>query len=104
MVSQRAPAEAREARPVPGREGFESGSDSVDGGTQKDAKTDDAKIVDPIRWFGILVPSALRTAQKAFIQAVEEPVPQLVELARQMRIKEVEISRLRKRIVKAQKT
>lgn len=58
---------------------------------------------DPLRWFGILVPPALRSAQSSFVAAVHDAVPGLVELQGQMRMAEVGISRLRKRIAKVDK-
>ncbi|EMD65320.1 hypothetical protein COCSADRAFT_139099 [Bipolaris sorokiniana ND90Pr] len=58
------------------------------------------KSNDPLKWFGILVPPALRTAQSAFINAVETPIPQLATLARDMRMQEIEIERVRKQIKK----
>jgi hypothetical protein len=58
------------------------------------------KIKDPIRWFGILVPPALRSAQASFISAVEGPIPQLATIARDMRTQEIEIGRVRKQIKK----
>ncbi|KAI9760333.1 MAG: hypothetical protein M4579_001737 [Chaenotheca gracillima] len=42
---------------------------------------------DPLRWFGILVPPSLRTAQTAFVGAVDT-LPRLVEVER--RLAEVE--------------
>lgn len=53
---------------------------------------------DPIRWFGILVPGALRSAQASFVCAVEGPIPRLSTLAADLRKQEVEIARLRKQI------
>lgn len=55
---------------------------------------------DPIRWFGILVPPALRSAQGSFVRAVESSVPNLVDLAAEMRELEIEIGRTRKAIRK----
>lgn len=56
---------------------------------------------DPIRWFGILVPPSLRSAQGSFISAVEGPVPQLASLTSELRKQEIDIGRLRKQIRKA---
>lgn len=83
---------------------LEPESQSLNSAKKQDEKGDEAKPVEPLKWFGVLVQPALRTAQKAFVQAIEEPVPVLVEAARQMRLSEVEIARLRKQIAKAQKT
>ncbi|CAO2657706.1 Nn.00g038320.m01.CDS01 [Neocucurbitaria sp. VM-36] len=58
------------------------------------------KVADPLRWFGILVPPALRSAQSAFISAVEGSIPQLATIARDLRTQEIEIGRVRKQIKK----
>jgi hypothetical protein len=68
--------------------------------TKEKAKNAARKSNDPLKWFGILVPPALRTAQSAFVNAVEGPIPQLVRLAREMRAQEIEIGRVRKQIKK----
>jgi hypothetical protein len=51
-----------------------------------------------LRWFGVLVPPALRFAQSNFITAVEDTVPQLANVARVLRNQEIEIGRVRKQI------
>ncbi|KNG45846.1 histone-fold containing protein [Stemphylium lycopersici] len=58
------------------------------------------KPTNPLKWFGILVPPALRTAQSTFVEAVEGPIPQLATIARDMRAQEIEIGRVRKQIKK----
>jgi hypothetical protein len=58
------------------------------------------KPIDPLRWFGILVPPALRTAQSSFVSAVEDSVPTLANIARGLRSQEIEIGRVRKQIKK----
>lgn len=58
------------------------------------------KVKDPIRWFGILVPPALRTAQQTFTSAFEGPIPQLAAISRDLRNQEIEIGRVRKQIKK----
>jgi hypothetical protein len=65
-------------------------------------KTEESKktLVDPIRWFGFLVPPALRSAQESFVSSVEGPIPQLSTLASELRGTEVDIGRLRKQIKK----
>lgn len=55
---------------------------------------------DPLRWFGILVPPALRSAQTDFAIAVEGPIERIVNLTRQMHQLEHDISRIRKSIKK----
>lgn len=56
--------------------------------------------VDPLKWFGILVPPALRNAQAQFANAVENPIPQLCGLLQRMRKLEGEIGRARKAVRK----
>ncbi|KAF1811084.1 hypothetical protein P152DRAFT_490173 [Eremomyces bilateralis CBS 781.70] len=69
----------------------------------KSNDTDPAKlIIDPLHWYGILVPPALRSAQVDFVKAVEEPIPAIVNIATQMRELEIEIGRARKRLRKAE--
>lgn len=55
---------------------------------------------DPLRWFGILVPPALRAAQTDFAIAVDGPIPRIVNLTKQMHQLEHDIARLRKSIKK----
>ncbi|OAL57073.1 hypothetical protein IQ07DRAFT_496745 [Pyrenochaeta sp. DS3sAY3a] len=71
-------------------------SDSTEKGTEKGT----TKSTNPLHWFGILVPPALRTAQFTFISTVEGPIPQLACLTRDLRNQEIEIGRLRKQIKK----
>jgi coiled-coil domain-containing protein 115 len=56
---------------------------------------------DPLNWFGILVPPALRKAQGSFKSALEEIVPAMATVTVQMRQIEIEVRRTRKRILKA---
>ncbi|KAF2131974.1 hypothetical protein P153DRAFT_182386 [Dothidotthia symphoricarpi CBS 119687] len=53
---------------------------------------------DPLRWFGILVPQALRSAQASFISAVDRSIPDLATLARELRGLEMEVGRVQKQI------
>jgi len=55
---------------------------------------------DPLRWFGILVPPALRSAKTDFAAALDDPIPRILNTARKMHQLEHEISRLRKSIKK----
>lgn len=73
---------------------------SEDKTDSKDAEESKTRVVDPIRWFGILVPPALRSAQVSFVSGVEGPVSQLSSLAADLRRSEVDIGRLRKQIKK----
>ena len=58
---------------------------------------------DPLRWFGILVPGSLRSAQASFLAAVDDAGAESVTAAKAMRNVEVEIRRLRKEIRRAEK-
>jgi len=58
---------------------------------------------DPIRWFGVLVPPSLRSAQSSFIAVVQDSVPNLLNLQQEMRGLEIEIGRTRKSIKKLEK-
>ncbi|KAJ4286753.1 hypothetical protein N0V90_013005 [Kalmusia sp. IMI 367209] len=86
----------------------ESHTDKETESTSSDAtgeKTDtsQSKIVqptNPIRWFGVLVPPALRVAQTSFVSAVEGPVLELPTLVKGLKQQEIEIGRLRKQIKK----
>jgi hypothetical protein len=55
---------------------------------------------DPLRWFGVLVPPALRSAQASFTTVVESMVPELVASQQKLRALEIEIGRTRKLIKK----
>ncbi|ORX91998.1 hypothetical protein BCR34DRAFT_594959 [Clohesyomyces aquaticus] len=67
-----------------------------------DASSGDNKIrLDPLRWFGILVPPELRSAQSSFVSAVEGRLPEVVTVMKELRRLEVEIGRLRKQIKKS---
>jgi hypothetical protein len=86
-------------------EGRESEPDKIHGTAKsessKNSTTSQSKAIrDPLRWFGILVPPALRSAQSAFVSAVEEPIPELANLAGSLRNQEITIQRLRKQIRK----
>ena len=56
--------------------------------------------IDPLKWFGILVPPALRASQSSFKSAVVDVVPALASLSKQMGKLEVEVRRTRKRLRK----
>lgn len=58
---------------------------------------------DPLNWFGILVPSALRRTQGSFKAVVEEIVPRIVTVDREMCEVEIEVRRMRKKLLQAEK-
>ena len=59
------------------------------------------KRSNPLRWFGLLVPPALRAAQDQSVHAVDQVVPRLVSVNSEMLAVEIEIRRARKKRVKA---
>ncbi|KAI1074454.1 hypothetical protein F5B20DRAFT_563327 [Whalleya microplaca] len=84
-----------------------------DGGSQEKYKEsrkedDDARVIaqtrrkDPLKWFGLLTPMALRQAQAQNIEAVEKVVPQLVSVNAEMAQVEIEVRRARKKRAKAE--
>lgn len=56
---------------------------------------------DPLRWFGVLTPLALRQTQACAVDAVERVVPRLATVDAAMRALEIEVRRARKRRAKA---
>ena len=59
-------------------------------------------LQDPIKWFGLLVPPALRLTQAYFRGAVGDTIPALVNVDNEMKEVEIEIRRTRKRLGKLQ--
>ncbi|KAI1457231.1 hypothetical protein F4805DRAFT_198951 [Annulohypoxylon moriforme] len=57
---------------------------------------------DPLRWFGLLTPMALRQAQAQSIEAVEQVIPKLVSVNAEMAQVEIEVRRARKKRAKAE--
>ena len=53
---------------------------------------------DPISWYGILVPSSLRNAQRSFTGAVDGDIPEIVTVIYEMRYMENRIYDLRREI------
>lgn len=60
------------------------------------------KAKDPLRWFGILTPMALRQAQSQSVKAIEDILPRLVSVNAEMADVEVQVRRARKRRAKAE--
>lgn len=56
---------------------------------------------DPLRWFGLMVPPALRQAQTRSVLAVERVIPRLASVDGRMKEVEIEVRRARKRRTKA---
>ncbi|KAK4495010.1 hypothetical protein PRZ48_013337 [Zasmidium cellare] len=90
--------------PEPDKEQGREEEDVDESGDPKEA-TQKSHITDPRRWFGILTPSSLRSAQHSFASAVldECNVGKAVNAARAMKDIEADIRKLRKAIKKLEK-
>lgn len=71
------------------------------GDTCRDAAKDSKTVPDPLNWFGILVPPALRASQKDFKIATTKHMPALASLAKELRKMEIDVRRIRKKLGKA---
>ncbi|KAL7962719.1 hypothetical protein V8C34DRAFT_269666 [Trichoderma compactum] len=86
-----------EANPEDEQNPEEQGQDG-----EKEEKVKTKKTTDnPLRWFGLLAPAPLCTAQTLSIQAVEQVIPRLSSVNAEMEHVEVEIRRARKKRAKA---
>lgn len=56
------------------------------------------RSLDPITWYGILVPPSLRSAQKSFTETVDGQLPELASVAVEMRAVEKEVERVRQEL------
>lgn len=56
---------------------------------------------DPLKWFGILVPPALRASQRSFKLAAMDTIPALASITNEMKEVEIEVRRARKKLRKA---
>lgn len=81
----------------------DSGAGDATTGEETDAKA--PVVIDPIRWFGILTPSSLRSAQQSFASTLleQDVTCKAVNAARGLRDVEAEIRKLRKVIKKSEK-
>ena len=66
-----------------------------------DAGTNKGRVVDPLKWFGILVPPTLRSSQQSFKGAVRDIIPTLANVMMEMKETEIEVRRTRKKLGKA---
>lgn len=66
---------------------------------EKDVESE-PRILDPLNWFGILIPPAVRASQSSFKRAVEGTTPSLANVSNEMKALEIEIRRTRKKIRK----
>jgi hypothetical protein len=70
-------------------------------GDEKEEKQT-TKRTDPLKWFGILIPMALRQAQAQAIESVEHIIPRLVSVDSEMAEVEIQVRRARKKRAKAE--
>lgn len=87
----------------PPAEGSRGQEDDNDNSRTKEVPPKPRLEADPIRWYGIMVPRELRTAQGSFSAAMNLNVAAAVNAGRAMRETEVEIRKLRKEIRRAEK-
>ena len=73
-------------------------SSATDNSTKRSTRKKIFRSDDPISWYGILVPSSLKSAQKSFIEAVDGGIPQLVSVMQDMRCLEDMVYDLRREI------
>ncbi|KAJ4392181.1 hypothetical protein N0V93_005806 [Gnomoniopsis smithogilvyi] len=85
-----------EAFPEPEMSGSEEKAQKEQQGIKKQISK------DPIRWFGLLTPLALRQTQASAIDTVERVIPRLVAVDKAMRQLEIEVRRARKKRAKAE--
>ena len=78
-------------------------SDGATKTTESSAMSKEPLESDPLRWFGILVPRELRSAQLSFSSAMDNAVTNCANAARGMREIEVQIRRLRKEVRRAER-
>lgn len=82
----------------------EQGKDDKGNSSSKEAslkatrpKQDPAKR-DPLTWFGVLVPPALRQTQAHFVKATEDQIPELVVVDSKLKLVEQEVWKLRSQL------
>jgi hypothetical protein len=69
---------------------------------KEDEKKKPKLIKDPIRWYGLFAPPALRSAQTNAVQAVQDVIPRLVTVNAEMLDVEIQVRRARKKRAKAE--
>ncbi|KZF19290.1 hypothetical protein L228DRAFT_286137 [Xylona heveae TC161] len=91
--------DVRKSEPEKTRSSLELAGDGNESREEKEKETESrpkTKSNDPLRWFGILVPPALRAAQGHFARAVDASVPEMVNIIREIESLETEIQSVRK--------
>lgn len=67
-------------------------------------KKESAGPRDPLQWFGVLTPMALRQAQHEAIEVIDTIVPRLATISAEMAAVEIEVRRARKKRARAAAT
>lgn len=91
--------------PLPSNVDLSTGETVDHEGTVDEPKSSapEERHLDPLRWFGILTPRELRSAQASFSSVMAKPLEQAVDATRGMREIEAEIRKLRKALRKAER-
>ncbi|EQL00193.1 hypothetical protein G6O67_006191 [Ophiocordyceps sinensis] len=101
-----APAPTASEAPVPhgerqpGGEQGQLGDEHKGTGGTADGEPPTKTAKDPLRWFGLLAPAALRRAQSLSVEMVEQVIPRLASVHAEMLSVEIEVRRARKRRAK----
>ncbi|ROW14425.1 hypothetical protein VPNG_04004 [Cytospora leucostoma] len=80
----------------------DEGSSAPEGKAEKGERTKKPRSKDPLRWFGVLTPLALRQTQGCAVEAVEQIIPKLVSVNAAMQDVEIQVRRARKKRAKAE--
>ncbi|KAE8148551.1 hypothetical protein BDV25DRAFT_158132 [Aspergillus avenaceus] len=92
------PENDESAEPTDSRDATGSSQTKATGDSTSKHSQGKSRSSDPIRWYGILVPPSLRSAQKSFTGAVEGPLPELASVVVEMQVVEREVEQLRSAI------
>lgn len=96
-------APTEDGQPKDGHQGEEEEKAEEDEHAKgKSSQRSSSSIKDPLHWYGVLTPLALRQTQACAIDAVERVIPRLVTVDAAMRDLEIEVRRARKRRAKAE--
>jgi len=63
-----------------------------------------ASSMDPLKWYGILVPPSLKAAQKIFQSVMKDAIPELASITTDIKEVEIEVRRTRKKMRKLGRT
>lgn len=99
-ASEGPPANA-DAEAEVGPEKPDEGVSASGGKAGKGERTKKPRSKDPLRWFGVLTPLALRQTQACAVEGVEQVIPRLVSVNAAMQDVEIQVRRARKKRAKA---